>query len=210
MRYFARINGEQRGPFTLNELPEAGVGPKTYVWCKGMEKWERAEDVADICRFFRQRIFDLMHGAPATPAAEAPAQPDNDEEDIDPYENVPVRFRNIARREGIDPESFGPLNPEPDLSRQPFPLLSIAIIVTLFCFPLTGVVAIYYAYKTRKIWEEAGRSQAKNSKELYNNDERNRLRREAYECHRKAMMWTGITFFAGIILTGILSSRMFV
>ena len=35
MRYFAMIGGEQRGPYELTELSEAGVTPETYVWCKG-------------------------------------------------------------------------------------------------------------------------------------------------------------------------------
>ncbi len=43
MRYFAMIDGERRGPFGLDELADAGVRPDTYVWCKGMSDWEKAE-----------------------------------------------------------------------------------------------------------------------------------------------------------------------
>lgn len=46
MRYFAMIDGERRGPFELSQLADAGVRPGTYVWCKGMDDWEKAEDVA--------------------------------------------------------------------------------------------------------------------------------------------------------------------
>ncbi|MDE6143194.1 MAG: DUF4339 domain-containing protein, partial [Muribaculaceae bacterium] len=35
MKYFAIIDGEQKGPFELEELADAGVRPSTYVWCKG-------------------------------------------------------------------------------------------------------------------------------------------------------------------------------
>ena len=50
MRYFAMIGGEQRGPYELMELSEAGVTPETYVWCKGMADWQPASDVAEIGR----------------------------------------------------------------------------------------------------------------------------------------------------------------
>lgn len=81
MRYFAMIGGQRRGPFTLAQLHEAGVRPDTYVWCKSMADWEKAEDVADICRFYRQRIFDLMHPSgqpddtPNIAVSETPSRP---------------------------------------------------------------------------------------------------------------------------------------
>ena len=61
MKYYAMINDKQVGPMELPELVEAGLMPDTYVWCKGMADWQQANEVADICRFFRNRIFDLMH-----------------------------------------------------------------------------------------------------------------------------------------------------
>ena len=61
MKYFAIIEGEKQGPFELEQLAEAGVRPSTYVWCKGMADWEKAENVADICRMYRGRLYDLLH-----------------------------------------------------------------------------------------------------------------------------------------------------
>ena len=61
------IDGRKSGPYTLDELQEAGVTPETYVWCKGMDDWEKAADVADICRYYRQRLFNLMHPGPQQP-----------------------------------------------------------------------------------------------------------------------------------------------
>ncbi len=75
--YFAMIDGERRGPFTLDALHEAGVTPDTYVWSKGMSDWEQAADVADICRYYRQRIFDKLHPVPIV--AEQPAVPEAEE-----------------------------------------------------------------------------------------------------------------------------------
>ncbi len=57
--YFAMIDGERRGPFRLDQLRDAGVGPDTYVWSKGMADWEQAADVADICRYFPSWTRDI-------------------------------------------------------------------------------------------------------------------------------------------------------
>ncbi len=49
MKYFAVIDKKQIGPCSIEELVEAGLRPDNYVWCKGMDDWEPAKDVADIC-----------------------------------------------------------------------------------------------------------------------------------------------------------------
>lgn len=210
MRYFAMIDGEQRGPFLLEELPDAGVRPETYVWCKGMDDWMRADEVADICRLYRQRIFDMMHGGLKPVANSTPVSTDKDTDSADendPYSDVPLRFRGIMRRSGIDPESFRVKEPETDTSRPPYPTLFLSLMVTLFC-SMTGLVAVYYSFKARKSWQESDRNGATGSKDLYTREERERLRREAHEYSRKAKMWLGISFFIGIIVTALIGSRM--
>lgn len=204
MRYFAMIDGERRGPYELEQLSDAGVRPDTYVWCKGMADWEKAEDVADICRHFRRRIFDMMH--PSSPPG-LPATPVREPDDSDPYADVPLRYREMVRRSGDTPDGFTP--DEPDTSRPPAPTLFLAVLMTLFCFPLTGFVAIYYSYQSRRAWEESQRSEAKKSKQLYSNDERGELRRQAHDYERQAKMWTGITFFLGLILYALLGHKLF-
>ena len=185
MRYFAMIDGERRGPYELDQLVEAGVHPSTYVWCKGMDDWEKAEDVADICRYFRQRIFDKMHPSPIVqqPAPQPEAQPEQ--------QNFP----------------FADNKPEPNIDVPPAPTLFIAIFLTLFCFPVTGLVAIYYSYKARRAWTDSLRSDADKSKNLYSDSERHELRREAHDFDRQAKMWIGITFFLGMILYAFVSHK---
>ena len=45
-----------------------------------MADWQPASDVADICRFYRQRIFDLMHPS-AAPAPDVQTRPEGDSAD---------------------------------------------------------------------------------------------------------------------------------
>lgn len=200
MQYYAMIEGEQRGPYELGQLPEAGVRPGTYVWCKGMDSWEKAEDVADICRYYRQRIFDLTH--PSRPQSPPPTPQDQEASD-DPFESVPLRFRGLVRRSGEVP---GPAqDPDwTDTSTPPVSTIILATFLTVFCFPITGVVAIYYSMMASKAWNEATRSQSKQQKALYSEQEREELREQAHDYSRSAKMWIGITFFMGLILYAFL------
>lgn len=205
------IDGRRCGPYTLDELAAAGVRPDTYVWCKGMSDWEKAEDVADICRYYRQRIFDLTHGGhiERTPESSLASRKAETTDSDDPYAAVPLRFRGIARKSGIPPENFISEDPEPDSTRPPMPTLLLSLLMTLFCFPLTGLVAIYFSYKARKAWIESQRSVAKGSRDLYSPEEREKLRFEAHDFSRRAKMWIGISFFMGIIVSALVGARFF-
>lgn len=203
MRYFAMIDGEQRGPFELNELSGAGVTPDTYVWCKGMTDWEKAEDVADICRHYRRHISDLLHPqASIEHQSVAPAAQDDD-----PYSNIPLRYRNMVRKTGEIPGE--PAQQGPDTSRPPMPTLFISLMMTLFCFPITGLVAVYYSYKARSAWQESQRSESANNRRLYTDEERQQLRERAHDYDRQARMWIGITFFISLIFYAFVTHRFF-
>ena len=62
-------------------------------------------------------------------------------------------------------------------------MVGYAWLVTIFCFPPTGIAALVFAYKTNNLWK-------KGEKDL------------SYEYSRKAKMWTGITLFIGLICYG--------
>lgn len=191
-----------QGPFTLDELAAAGVRPDTYVWCKEMSDWQRADEVADICRYFRQRIVALQHPEPRLPDVTAQQPVDNTPEE-DPYEAVPPSFRYMVRRSGEappdpkaieDPAEHDPATPPPS------GMLVTAILAMLFCFPITGAVAVYFAVKARNTWAEASRSHSKTSRELYSDMERTELRNAMADAVRHCKMWTGITVFLGLVI----------
>ena len=182
MKYFAIIDGEQKGPFELEELGAAGVRPSTYVWCKGMPDWEKAEDVADICRFYRIRLHDLMH--PGSVEAERRNNESTDtnqqssDNDVPPA--FPTRFDQYLRDNDMHIPTLEEIDSMKNKDIPPVNMLPAAIIATILFFTPTGIVAIYYAYKTKKLWREG-------------------LHEEAHENSRSAKMWTGISFFLGII-----------
>ncbi|OLD08995.1 MAG: hypothetical protein AUI90_05520 [Deltaproteobacteria bacterium 13_1_40CM_3_69_14] len=50
------LQGKQTGPLTRAELEtranEGEVGPRTYIWCEGMESWQRAQEVLELTEMF--------------------------------------------------------------------------------------------------------------------------------------------------------------
>ncbi|MBD5358531.1 MAG: DUF4339 domain-containing protein [Bacteroides sp.] len=188
MKYFAIIDGEQKGPFELDQLAEAGVKPSTYVWRKGMADWEKAEDDADICRYFRNRLYDLMH--PESTAAEKRMKESLEEADNYPDTGTPPAFSTRFDRYIADSGAHIPSLEEIDSMQNkevpPPNMLPVAIIATLLFFPLTGVIAIYFAIRTKKAWKEG-------------------KHKEAHENCRSSKMWTGITFCLGLILYALLA-----
>lgn len=179
MKYFARIGGKQQGPYTLQELVDAGIRPDHWVWCKGMTDWRRAREVGDICRYFRQHISEEMHPSlsDAEPIKEIPTD-GNDAQQASGY------MAHLARKSG---EDFTPYNEqESDTNRKPRTWMVEAIITTFLCFPPTGFIAIYYGWKAQKNWEAGNH-------------------RESHEYARNAKMWCGITFFLGFIAYALYS-----
>lgn len=199
------IDGEKKGPYELDQLADAGVRPSTYVWCKGMTDWEKAEDVADICRMFRGRLYDLMHPViPTSPqgASQAGAIQDG------PQEAPRSRFDHLLQDTRLP--SIEEVDARQDISRAPVNMLFPAILVTLLFFPPLGIFAIYFAVASRRCWSKATSTaenkdvQHKNAQTISADD----WRRLAHEYCRAAKMWTGITFFIGLILYGFLFSRI--
>lgn len=52
--YFAVIDGQQSGPYSLMELSrliaEKKIVKETYIWKPGMPQWELAENVSEVLR----------------------------------------------------------------------------------------------------------------------------------------------------------------
>ncbi len=140
MKYFAMIEGRQYGPMTLDEMVREGVRPDTYVWCKGMDDWTLAEDVPDICRYFRQRLSGTLPSQRQSGTADQMQLKIADEEEQERLLNqLPPMARGYVRKSGIKltKESI----PDPSKVKQfhwalPILLYIICLIVILIGFLL--------------------------------------------------------------------------
>lgn len=130
MKYFAMIEGRQYGPMEIDDMVKEGVRPETYVWCKGMSDWEKAAEVPDICRYFRQRLSGTLPSQRNTnfgTQADRMASEALEQEEL--LSQLPPMARDIVRRSGIKltKENF----PEPDRKSYPKALPIILYIISL-------------------------------------------------------------------------------
>lgn len=197
MKYYAFIDDKEQGPFELDELAKVGVRPSTYIWTKGMDDWQRADEVPEVCRLFRQHISDLMHPAPA-PQIQMPQQPQQQsqqpqqEAGDEGLEDIPIQYRRMVKKSGTTP---GPSNSlEPDINEPPRLSITLAVLAMIVCFLPTGIVAVVFTYKAQKKWQEA----------VGFNKDSEPLKRQAHEYARLAKMWLGLTVAFGLIFYGFL------
>lgn len=115
-QYFLVINGEKRGPFTIDQLTTQPVTPQTLVWTEGMSDWAPAQQVAEISSLF----------APQAPSAPTPGAPQA------PAYNAAPAYGN-------------PQPQAPNTQIIPPNYLVWSILVTLFCCLPGGIVAIIYS-----------------------------------------------------------------
>lgn len=47
-QWYISRNGEQSGPFNLNQLSQANLTSQTYVWRAGMDDWQQASAVSEL------------------------------------------------------------------------------------------------------------------------------------------------------------------
>lgn len=185
-KYYAMIDGVQKGPFSLQQLPEAGVRPSTYIWCKGMQDWQKAEDDPEVCRLFRNHLYDKMHPSDSPQQNIIPVEDNRWKVQPDePKGPPPSKFDRFLQQAGEDPlPTLEEIDSKEDKTNPPISMIGYAWLVTIFCFPPTGIAALVYAYKSKNAWKKG----------------ENNL---AHDLNRKAKMLTGISFFIGIIGYGL-------
>lgn len=130
MKYYAMIEGRQYGPMNLEDMVREGVRPDTYVWCKGMPDWQPAEDVADICRYFRQRLageLPIVRKSGADISEAVIIDPDIEQEEL--LNKLPPMARRFVRKSGVKltKENF----PDPPKPTSPTILPVLLILLSI-------------------------------------------------------------------------------
>lgn len=204
MKFFARINDKQVGPLTLTELVESGVRPSDYIWHKGMPDWMRADEVPDVCRGMRRYLagYDPETGELRTRRDDTVGNDDmsapmygeaiKDKPSESPdEENVRQWMRSLP--EGPDTT---------DYTKKPRGVsIIVAILVTLLCFPLTGLIALWYGFKSVAHWKTS-------CMEDVNPNEKMEHQRQAHNYARLYKMMIGISIFMGMIMVGFALFRL--
>lgn len=67
-QYFIYQNGEQSGPFFIEELENKKIGREILVWTEGLTDWQKAENIEELNSLFKTVPPPIQRFAP--PAAE--------------------------------------------------------------------------------------------------------------------------------------------
>lgn len=201
MKYFARIDKQTVGPLSLTQLVTAGVRPSTYIWRKGMPDWIQASEDPEICRALRRYLagMDPETGLQIS----LPSETDKgfispDGADTNKEVNNSVNggsFRSIR--------SFPEVPDMTDYNVKPQGVSVImALVMTFLCFPVTGIIAVFFAMRTQAHWKMS-------NQEGLTPEQRADCRRKSHDDARLYRMMIGITFSIGLIIIGLAFSRSF-
>ena len=79
--YYVNKKGQQSGPVSADQLIQHGVTEKTYIWCTGMDNWDKAENI--------EELKDLFTGNRSKDRAEYGSLFDSNHQDADGLSGCP-------------------------------------------------------------------------------------------------------------------------
>lgn len=153
-QYYLAVNGQQLGPFEVNQLIPNGMTQNTMVWTDGMPSWAPAASVPELAQLFMappaapappMGAPAPSYGAPAYGAYQQPAASGFgvDKQKIDffimsnkdnfPVDKLPVIQQALAR---MDENTFN------NISMLQFKSPMTALLLSIFCGSL-GVDRFY-------------------------------------------------------------------
>lgn len=153
MNYFIVRNGQQAGPFAVDQLIAEGVTPTTLVWCEGMAQWQPAQEIAEISvLFYQQPQQPVVPPTPEQayqqpqPAYQQPQQPQPQQAYQQPQQAYQQPQQPQQPQQAYQQPVYGP---QPAYGNQQMPMpqnyLIHSIIVTILCCWPLGIVAIINA-----------------------------------------------------------------
>ncbi|MCM1356091.1 MAG: CD225/dispanin family protein [Staphylococcus sp.] len=176
MKYWIIIDGEQRGPLSVEEIASLpGLNAATPVWYEGLGDWTTAAAVPEIAALLSNYTANPNMGASGfNPNAGSWQQQQQQSYGQQTYNANPYGYNANpygGYNQGYDPNQ---------IPQMPSNYLIWAILATICCCIPSGIVAIFYA--------------AKVSPAYYRGDYA-----AAFDASSKAQLWVIISFVAGLI-----------
>lgn len=136
--YYLDAANQQQGPLDGNLLPSKGVTAQTLVWAQGMAEWTPAGQVAEL-----QSLFAVQQ--PAQPQYQQPAQPQYQQPAQPQYQQpAQPQYQQYAQQPQY---AQGPQPGQPGFQPKPDNYLVWAILSTICCCLVTGIISIVYSSK---------------------------------------------------------------
>ena len=144
-RIWINLNGEQSGPFTMEELAAKGpLSRNTYVWFKGMADWQRIDAVPELAAMMQPLEATETEATTEATVAEAAALPP----DMPPVPDLGPQPQYAQPPQYAPMPQYGPM---PQYAQQPAMVpkrpphnLFWSIVAVIFCCSIPAIVAIVY------------------------------------------------------------------
>lgn len=145
-KYWVNIDGIQSGPISRDELADMDFNPEvTYVWHQELDDWHRIDQLSEFADIVAGKSVPQSVTPPPIPSEpEMPPVPPVPSEPSEP--EMPIVPPVPPVSEAFIVPSVPPV-PAPSEAEAPTNLVW-AVIVTVMCCQITGIIAIVYGAMT--------------------------------------------------------------
>lgn len=134
MEYWIIVDKRHAGPYSADQLVNAGLRTDTLVWCEGLPEWTPAGEIRELAE-----LMAMRDNTPAQPQPEEPRE--NRPQEEAPYGNA-------------QQAPYAPATPAATAPEEPCPPAYIAwsVIATLLCCTIAGIPAIIFSSMTKSAY----------------------------------------------------------
>ena len=158
-KYWVNIDGIQSGPISRDELANIDFNPEvTYVWHEELDDWQRIDhlsEFADIVAAKQKAAAEHSGQSENSESAENSEQSEESEHSESSVTPPPVPQPPMPQPPELQPAMPQPQVPQPPMPQPPVAPeaeaptnLVWAVIATVMCCQITGVIAIVYGAMT--------------------------------------------------------------
>lgn len=170
MQYYFIQNGQQMGPFTLEQLKAYRITPETDVWTEGMVSWTKAKNVASLAP-----LFAGMGGPQGGYGQGGYQQPGYGQPGYQQRGYQQSGFQQAYQQPGYQQ----PYQQSMNGGYPPKTWMVESILVLIFCCLPFGIVGVVFASKVSGLYQTGHYA-------------------EAEQASRDAGKWTKLGFFIGL------------
>ncbi|MGN0213243.1 MAG: CD225/dispanin family protein [Muribaculaceae bacterium] len=137
-KYWVNIDGIQSGPISRDELANLDFDPEvTYVWHQDLDDWQKIDQLPELADIVAAKQINIPSAEQADETSADTATSQGTATPPPLYYQCPPISTPV--------QSFTPPQiPEPDAAQEAPTHLVWAVIVTLLCCQITGIIAIIY------------------------------------------------------------------
>ena len=158
-KYWVNIDGIQSGPISRDELANIDFNPEvTYVWHEELDDWQRIDrlgEFADIVAAKQKAAAESAERSENSESSENSEQSEESEQSESSVTPPPMPQPPVAQPPMPQPPMPQPPMPQPPMPQPPVAPeaeaptnLVWAVIATVVCCQITGVIAIVYGAMT--------------------------------------------------------------